>query len=131
MTRLNVIATVLVTSAIATAASVSLGSTLAYEGFTGYPSTDGTHPGGQTVIGDNGGTGWGSAWNSGQSDGFLHVVRNSSPLGTYSGYNTSSTPAASQGNYLNLAAGFGSSNPSAVYRFFDTSAGGTNRRGSL
>lgn len=93
-------------------------ATLTYEGFTGYPSSN------NNLVGDNGGTGWSGAWNSTNSQGFLSTVRNSGNVLAYPGYTGSTTPAASGGNYLNLAAGFGADNPSSVFRSLDTSVGG-------
>ncbi len=93
-------------------------ATLAYEGFTGYPNAN------NNIVGQNGGTGWGAAWNSGTSEGFLHTVRTPSTI-AYAGYTGSTTPAASGGNYLNLAAGFGAANPANVFRFLDVTGGGT------
>ena len=96
---------------------------LTYEGYTGYTVNS-------TIVGDNGGSGWGSAWNSGQADGFIHTVRNPTTI-AYPGYNGTTTPAASGGNYQNLAAGFGGANPSGVFRALDTSAGGGYGTGGL
>lgn len=95
--------------------SISNAATLTYEGFTGYPTTN--------LVGQNGGSGWGGAWQSTSSDGFLHDVRTPTAI-AYTGYTGSTTPAASGGNYLNLAAGFGGSNPTPVARQLDTSVGG-------
>jgi len=97
--------------------SVSNAATLTYEGFTGYPNNS------DNIVGQNGGTGWGGSWQSPTSEGFLHTVRTPTAI-AYSGYNGGSTPAASGGNYLNLAAAFGFDNPVSVSRSLDTTVGG-------
>jgi len=107
----------LATAVMAGISSVSNAATLTSEGFTLYPN------GNIDVVGNNGPTGWGGAWASPVAEGFLHTVRTPTSI-AYSGYNGASTPAASGGNYLNLAAGFGFANPVSVFRPLDTSAGG-------
>ena len=99
------------------AAPSARASLLTYDGFTADTA------GNTNIVGQGGGIGWGGNWNSGQSDGFLHTVRTPTTL-AYTGYTAATTPAASGGNYLNLAAGFNGANPAAVFRPLDVSAGG-------
>jgi len=108
---------------VAAAMSVGLTSSahavlLSYESFSGYPNAN------NDIVGQNGGTGFGGAWGSPSSDGFLHTVRTPTAI-AYPGFNGATTPAASGGNFLNLAAAFGGSNPTAVFRSLDTSGGGS------
>jgi len=100
-------------------ASVTHAAELTYEGFTGYSTAGGSND----LVGNTGGTGFGGAWASPDSDGFLRTVRTPTAI-AYPGYDGSSTPAASGGNYLNLAAAFGGANPFRVFRPLDTAGGG-------
>lgn len=103
-----------VTACVATHARAAV---LTVESFTGYANSN------VDVVGNNGGSGWGGPWQSPQSDGFLRTVRTGGVI-SYSGYTGSTTPAASGGNYLNLASAFGGANPNNVFRPLDVSVGG-------
>jgi len=111
------------------ASTVAQASLLALETFNTYPNqqVDGDVAG--NLIGKNGGTGWGGAWDAGNTvgsgTGYLNQVRNTGANFAYPNYTASTTPAASAGNYLNLAAGFGGPNFNYAERFVDTSGGGT------
>ena len=87
-------------------------------------------PTGASIVGQGGGLGWGGNWNgSNAANGYLYVTRNSSSAGyqplSYSGYTSSTTPAASGGNYFNFASGFGGDQKNQVARLFDTTTTGT------
>jgi hypothetical protein len=118
--HLKVFGALLVTAGVAVAwSSDARAALLAEETFSSYPA-------GSNLAGANGGTGWSDAWAVGASQDYLNQVRNNVfSFGPYPGYTPSTTPAESQGNYLNLAAGFGGPSFNYAERFLDTSGGGT------
>jgi hypothetical protein len=91
-----------------------------------------TYPTGEGINGKDGGIGWGGAWGAVSIEGFASQVRNNTSNFSYPGYDSSTTPQLSSGNYLNLAAGFSTNNPNAIFRPLDVATGGTyDTRGYL
>jgi hypothetical protein len=83
-----------------------------------------SYPTGEGISGKNGGIGWGGAWGAVSIEGFASQVRNNSSSFSYPGYTPTTTPPLSSGNYLNLAAGFGTNNPNSIFRTLDVTSGG-------
>jgi hypothetical protein len=74
------------------------------------------------------GSGWSDNWGAyssffGPQFTYLNNVRNGAPL-SYPGYTSSTTPAATPAQYLNLAAGFGGPGFNAIERTLDMSPTG-------
>jgi hypothetical protein len=84
-----------------------------------------TYPTGEGINGKNDGIGWGGAWGAVSIEGFASQVRNNSSNFSYPGYTATTMPQLSSGNYLNLAAGYGTNDPNAIFRSLDVTLGGT------